>query len=168
MIDNFEQTPKRSVSLLEVLVIAAVIGLLGTLSAIALDSARERARDAKRLADIVRLQANLELFFNDFNSYPVVSEAVPLGQVETRCLVSSGFSASCDGSEIYMKPVPAAPTDGLKELVGCGDVASAYCYRGDEESYTIGFELENDNPEAGLTAGANCATELGIQSGSCP
>lgn len=160
---------QKGLSLIEGLVIVGIIGLLGTLAAIALDSARERARDAKRLADVVRTQAALELYFNDKNSYPVVSESSALGQTATRCLSSSGFEARCDAASetVYMDPVPGTPEDGLQELVSCTDIASAYCYRGDEDTYRIEFELENENPEAGLVSGVNCATETEVTAGSC-
>lgn len=164
-----QQKQQQGLSLIEGLVITGIVGLLGTLAAVALDSARERARDAKRLADVVRTQAALELYFNDNNSYPVVEEATALGQSVTACLGSSGFAAGCDSESetVYMNPVPSTPQDGLKELVTCSDTASAYCYVGGEEVYSIEFELENENPEAGLVNGVNCATESEVKAGSC-
>ena len=160
---------QEGLSLIEGLVIVGIIGLLGTLAAVALDSARERARDAKRLADVVRVQAALELYFNDNNSYPVVEEATALGETATGCLSSSGFEASCDASSetVYMDPVPSTPEDGTQDLVACSNVASAYCYMGDEDTYRIEFELENENPEAELVAGVNCATETEVKAGNC-
>ena len=47
-----------------------IIGLLATLSIIALNTARAKARDAKRIGDIKQIQTALELYYNDNNSYP--------------------------------------------------------------------------------------------------
>lgn len=161
---------KKGITLIEGLVVLAIIGLLGVLAAVALDSARERSRDAKRLADVTRISAALELYFNDHNSYPASAELSALGLAATRCLSGDGFVAACDpaSQSVYMEPVPTTPDAGLKEQVACGGVENAYCYVGTSEAYRLQFELENNNPEAGLAAGVNCASETGIEPGVCP
>lgn len=159
---------RDGLTFIEGLVIAGIVGLMGTLAAIALDSARERARDAKRLADIVRLQSALELYFNDVNAYPIAVEAVVLGVNGTSCLTKDGFSTTCLNDEHpYLSPVPSTPQAGLKEMVVCGGSENAYCYAGTEDVYRIEFELENDNPEASLQKGVNCATESSVSAGVC-
>ncbi len=160
---------KKGVTLIEGLIIAGIIGLMGTLAAIALNSARERARDAKRLADITRVQAALELYFNEANSYPILDTATALGQSGTACLSTGGFAPSCDAikATVFMKQVPSTPASGLNNLIVCGDVTNAYCYQGGADKYKIQFELENDNPESGLKKGINCATESKVTAGAC-
>ena len=49
-------------TLIELLVVIAIIGLLATLSVIALNSARAKSRDAKRLADIKHANGSRTLF----------------------------------------------------------------------------------------------------------
>ena len=56
---------QKGFTLIELLVVIAIIGLLSTLAVVALNSARAKARDAKRVADIKQVQTALELFFND-------------------------------------------------------------------------------------------------------
>ncbi len=159
----------RGFTKIELIVALAIVGILASLSAVALNSARERARDAKRIADVARTQVALELYFNDHNSYPVLTSATALGSSAARCLAGEGFVPSCDTQteSVYLERVPSTPTDGLGELVGCSGAENAYCYVGEAEAYRIQFEVENDNPEGKLQAGVNCATESGIVAGAC-
>ena len=156
--------------MIEILVVVGIDGLLGVLAAVALGSARVRARDAKRLADMARTVTALELYFNDHNSYPEAATAIPLGQASTECLGgSSGFAPACDSSSesIYLAAVPSTPSSGLDGLVECGNISDAYCYVGNATGYRIQFELETANPEAKLQKGVNCASESGVAAGAC-
>ena len=57
-------------TLIELLVVIAIIGLLASFSIIAFNSARVKARDAKRKADISQIQKALEMYYNDYGTYP--------------------------------------------------------------------------------------------------
>lgn len=161
---------KKGFTLVEILVVVGIVGLLGVLATVALTSARVRARDAKRLSDVVRTQMALELYFNDHNSYPVLAESTALGASGTACLSSDGFVPTCDATSesVYLARVPTTPETGLKEMVQCSGVSDAYCYVGNASAYRIQFELETDNPEAKLVKGVNCASESGVEAGACP
>lgn len=55
-----------------------VIGLLASVVLLALNSAREKSRDAKRVADVRQMASALELFYNDFGRYPhAIAEISP-------------------------------------------------------------------------------------------
>jgi len=91
---------KQGFTLIELLVVIAIIGLLSTLSILALNTARARARDAKRIADVKQIQTALEMYYNDNNAYP----AGPF-----TATYSIGTSTN-----IYLKtvPTPPSPVDG--------------------------------------------------------
>jgi general secretion pathway protein G len=58
-------------TLIELLVVIAILGLLASVVLVALNGARVKARDTKRLADTAILQKALEFYFNDNGSYPL-------------------------------------------------------------------------------------------------
>jgi prepilin-type N-terminal cleavage/methylation domain-containing protein len=93
---------KSGFTLIELLVVIAIIGLLSTLSIIALNSARARARDAKRISDVKQMQIALEMFYNENNAYPVSTAVIP------------GASISSTGGEPFLRavPTPPSPYDG--------------------------------------------------------
>ena len=86
---------KKGFTLIELLVVIAIIGLLSTLSILALNSARARARDAKRISDIKQIQTALEMYYNDAGDYP---SAITVG------------SAIAYSGNTYLAAVPTPPT----------------------------------------------------------
>jgi len=156
-------------SKIEILVVAAIVGLLGLSAIVAVTTARSRTRDAVRLSDVFQVQTSLEYHFLDHNAYPTVGEAIAIGSPTAACMSNQGWSTSCTSDEeIYLSAAPFVPSSGLDDLSGCEGYANAYCYVGDEEGYRIEFELEHANALLELQKGLNCATENGISAGSCP
>jgi len=162
---------KRGFTIIELLVVVLIIGLVGTLAAVAVNSARSKQRDAARLSNVRQIQSTLENYFNETNAYPSGS-GLPLGDgTQSACLGSEGFEANCSGDDqVFLRVVVGTFDKGLAGDVTCGEPArNAFCYASAEEgaSYAIGFELENALPQVGLVAGANCAVPEGMKAGGC-
>src|SRR3989339_580974 len=119
---------KKGFTLIELLIVIAIIGLLSTLAVVALGSARVKARDSKRLADLKQLQTALELYYTDNNDYPP-GTAINLGDTNYACLNSDGFAISGCTSP-YMGQVPVDPQDAF------------YGYTMASSSYTVTASLE--------------------------
>jgi len=146
---------QQGFTLIELLVVIAIIGLLSTLSIVALNQARARSRDARRLADVKQIQTALEMYYNDKNTYPATT--TPGLQIAS-------------GTTVYMDivPKPPLPADGA----GCDTtVALGYTYTPRtingiaNGSYTLQYCL--GTATGGVKAGQQVATPSGIaQSGS--
>ena len=69
----------RGFTLVELLVVIAIIGVLATMLLLQLGVARQRARDAKRIADVNQARTAIELYFDDNGQYPQVATYAGLG-----------------------------------------------------------------------------------------
>ncbi len=67
--------PTRAFTLIELIVVIAIIGLLSSMILASVNSAREKARDARRFADMRQIQLALELYYDDHNRYPATSSS---------------------------------------------------------------------------------------------
>jgi len=57
-------------TLIEMLVVVAVVGLLSSVVVVGLSGARAKARDARRVADVRQIQNELETLYTDADGYP--------------------------------------------------------------------------------------------------
>lgn len=58
------QAARRGFTLVEFLVVIAIIGLLSSIALVSLNSARTQSRDAKRKADLLQISKAIEMFAN--------------------------------------------------------------------------------------------------------
>lgn len=149
------RTHKKGFTLVELLVVIAIIGLLSTLAIVALNSARQRSRDAKRVSDVRQVQTALQLYFDGQNEYPfVAAPPVNLGEGTNAALTSNGFEATpTAGATVYMGLIPDYPTPGPAselddyEYTAYDDnTEGSTCTTAGETCgwYKINFDLEDD------------------------
>lgn len=60
----------KGFTLIELLVVIAIIGILSSVVLASLNTARTKARDAKRLSDMRQMQLALEFYYDSFGRYP--------------------------------------------------------------------------------------------------
>ncbi|MDO8509648.1 MAG: prepilin-type N-terminal cleavage/methylation domain-containing protein [bacterium] len=138
---------KKGFTLIELLIVVAIIGLLSTLAVVALGSARVKARDSKRLADLKQLQTALELYYTDNTSYPT-GPGINLGSTNYVCLNSTGFAATGCANP-YMGAVPKDPNN-----------TDYYVYTAASSSYSVTTALEGS---VGSLSGTVTLSPAGLQ-----
>ncbi|MBI4653042.1 type II secretion system protein [Candidatus Kuenenbacteria bacterium] len=143
----------KGFGLIELLVVIGIIALLSTIAMVSLNGAKQKARDAKRIADAKQMQIALDLYFDKKELYPIAITAIILGTANYSCLSENGFVASCNIELVYMKLIPTAPIP---------PTGNQYTYiSSDGNNYQLSFTLEKINQDLG--PGVNCsATKIGI------
>ena len=119
---------RKGFTLIELLVVIAIIGLLSTVVLAGLNTARERARDARKRADFRQISTALTLYYDKYNAMPpnpVTAEVCDGGPRQAQydqlmgTLVSEGF----------LSQIPRTPGGG------------SYCYYNYGPNTTMGAIL---------------------------
>lgn len=131
---------RKGFTLIELLVVIAIIALLSTLAIVALNSARQKSRDAKRISDIKQVQTALELYHADHAAYPTQDPLVVMGSGGAGAMLdAAGLHAAAAASQpVYMGQIPSDPqnTAPLQYTYLC---TGPTC-----QTYNLRFELEAD------------------------
>lgn len=152
---------KSGLTIIELLIVIAIIGTLAAVVAVNLGSARLKARDAQRKNDLDKIRNALELYYNDHRQYPLQQTTGGSWQDASSnyCNISGSNndwywlkSVLIDGG--YIDKMPQDPINSGKYLY----FYKAYPFicsddHGPALSYTLAAILENQNdPAIGLAS----------------
>jgi len=165
-------------TLIELLIVVSIIGLLATISAVAINGARAKSRDNKRVTDLKQIQKALEFSYEPGSGYPVVGAPTVIGAAGTQVLcakasvvhfVADPSAGNCDADKVYMGLIPSNPTpNGSAYTYKSTDGNGTVCTSGTCNGYCIQASLEQGLPQSGLSAGALLADETALKNGTCP
>ena len=132
-----EKKTRSGFTLIELLIVMAILGLLATVGLASFRSSQIKGRDAQRKNDLGQLQRGLEAYYNDKGQYPDPDDLPGPG--------SPWQDESVEGGTLYMKEIPTDP------------IGFTYEYESDGTYYKIFAHLENENdkdlvPETGCDA----------------
>ncbi len=111
------------------LVVIAIIGLLASVVLVALNGARIKARDTKRLADMAQIQKALEFYIDSYGQYP--GDTNSYGEREIPCgwWDTSGVDNDSDGKPFIEPLIDAGIVSRLpNDPIGTG-TCDGYTYR---------------------------------------
>lgn len=112
---NNTHNSKKGFTLIEMLIVIAIIGILSSILLVGLGAFRGRGRDARRISDLRQVQNALELHFNSIGRYPLSSEASSWDNLRTALV----------GANIGISTISSDPTAG-RSYGYCSDDGTEY------------------------------------------
>ena len=124
---------QKGFTLIELLVVIAIIGLLASIVLVSLNSARIKAREAKRAADMDQIYLALNMFYDQNGCLPVTSGSTCPGAGVYSEANAGGWDYSSQGGFVtflqtsgIMSKISVDPTNNM---TGDGTQAGTYAYR---------------------------------------
>jgi len=120
---RFMKRDKKGFTLIELLVVIAIIGILATIVLVSLNTARQKARDVRRIGDLRQIALALEMYYDDNTAtgYPGDAEAAT-------CDDWVALVAGLEASPGYMTSVPHDPTTTRLECNVAVQNVDGRCY----------------------------------------
>ena len=143
----------KGFTLIEMLMVVAIIGILASSILIGLSGARSKARDTRRITDLKNAQTALELYYSKYGVYP--SRNPGSDEIWTWDEVIDILTSSETGLKI--SKVPKDPINNNEYT---------YQYATDGQNYILGAKLETkdqslDDDLDGSQLGLDCGQEVG-------
>ncbi len=119
---------EKGFTLIELLVVIAIIGVLATIVLVSLNTARQKARDTRRVSDMRQIALALEMYYADNSAYPTGSDAD----------FEDDLNLDADLETTYITNVPTDPGGNNYVYAACNS----------DQQYSIGCVLEDSNNSA--------------------
>jgi general secretion pathway protein G len=124
---------RKGFTLIEILIVVAIIAILASIVLVGLGPAQQSGRDARRLADLHEIQNALEIYYNKCGFYPGTANCASSASAADMTAVNTAVQGSSLG---ITQNLPKDPSS-----------AGAYFYASfsNGTTYTLGAKLENPN-----------------------
>jgi general secretion pathway protein G len=95
--DSGRHSASRGFSLIELLIVVAIIGLVSAIAVPNLLNAIQRGRQARTVGDVRTISNALGMYLQDFMLYPIASSWVTFGSIRSHLLLYKGNLNELDG-----------------------------------------------------------------------
>lgn len=92
-------------TLIELMAVISIVALLGSVILVALNQARLKGRDGKRIADLKQLVTALDLYYDQKGKYPDPTDSSDLTVYDPTTFNCSGWSISGNNNLNFLKPL---------------------------------------------------------------
>lgn len=152
-------------SLIELLIVLAIIGVLASVVSLAVNSARLKGRDTKRVGDIRQSITAMEQYYIQHAAYPTGTASVASagnGAVFSDPAAMDSAAESFTPNFLPIMPQSPLPADGpCVSDPGPGNNSYWYQVADDGSSYTLTFCLGGNTDN--WKSGPHSATQDGVQ-----
>lgn len=115
----YSQHMNKGFSLLEILVVIAILSVITTIGSLSYSNVRSRSEDSKRRTDIEEIRSALEQYKSINNTYPTPNTTISPG-------LPFGTSGLVDGTNTYMEKIPQDPDYPVKTYTYISSGSSDY------------------------------------------
>jgi general secretion pathway protein G len=119
---------KKGFTLIEILIVVAIIAILASVVLVGLGPTQSLGRDARRASDLTEVQNALELYYNKNGKYPVEA-----GKQWT------DLQADLEAAGVGINSVPNDPNAGSNYIYGTDAAGTTYVIGANMESAQDGF-----------------------------
>lgn len=152
---------KRGFTLIEILIVVAIIAILSSVVLIGLGPTQRIGRDARRLSDLRQVQTALELYFNKCGYYPGTAQSGspcgPYSQISSW----SGLQTALTGSSIGVSQISNDPTAGRNYLYAASVGGGSYVLgAGLEEPSNSALQNDVDGTVFGVDCGVSSSDSV--------
>ncbi|MDP2709365.1 MAG: type II secretion system protein [bacterium] len=138
-------------TLIELLVVISIIGVLSSFAVVSLNSARNKARDALRKADMTQMRTALNLYYDENLNYPACgswdANAADFGAAEaagSTCYNGTLSSALTAGSKPYLGQLPKDPKNPNNSPAADAVYLYRYVGKSDGTEYALVYRVEEN------------------------
>ncbi len=141
---------QKGFTLIELLVVISIIGLIASVALVALNSARMKARDARRKSDLRQIANALELYLDKNGSYPNTGASSAVGNANYSTQASWLSTLVTDGQLAAAIKDPTNIDAGPWCWNGAATKNTIYTYASDGQRYVLCAWMENTSDKETL------------------
>jgi prepilin-type N-terminal cleavage/methylation domain-containing protein len=143
---------KKGFTLIEMLIVVAIIGILASVVVIGIGPAQQRARDSRRASDLKQIQTSIELYYNKNGAYPTGGTDGEMSWAD--------FTAAIVAANIGVNKLPTDPVSANTYEYGAAGNGTTYVLKATLEQVNDNLQKTSlrGNPLYGLDCGSGVNT----------